>query len=172
MTQLEAATIKQRAAEAEQGCNVKFPPGTASTAVARARCLNDAQTITRPYWTQPDLIGSFMATRLAIAERFQKGQITAAQANEEVANKWSQITTETQRRSLANRSVAAQEDAAIAAASLADGVGRTVQSSSTPPPAPSYAPPPGGWQPSSNTASCAEGYRCAGRTQQADGTWR
>ena len=76
--QAQRATLKQQAEAAVQECDAKFPKGAAPTAVARAQCLNDAMTITRPIWTYPDLINSFMATRMAVAERLQKGQITAA----------------------------------------------------------------------------------------------
>jgi hypothetical protein len=99
-----------RIARAE--CDTKFPKGIVATAVPRVQCLNDAMAIMRPTSRNPDLLDSFMASRLAVAERIQKGQITMAQGGEEIANKWSQVVAEDQRRTLANRSVRAQETAA------------------------------------------------------------
>lgn len=66
---------------------------------------------------------------------------------------------------------ARQQAANAVAAGLAAGVDRAGQVYSSPPQQ-TYSPPQSAWRPSSNTASCAEGYRCDGRTQQADGTWR
>jgi hypothetical protein len=52
---------------------------------------------------------------MAIAEQYEKGQLTLAQANEAIATSKSEIIAEEQRRGLANRSVAAQEGMADAA---------------------------------------------------------
>jgi hypothetical protein len=111
--QAQRAALNQQAQAAIQECDTKFPKGATPTAIARAQCLNDATEITRPVWGgSADLVNVFMTSRLAAAERFQKGQITFAQYSEEVATKWSQLVSEEQRRNLANRSVAAQETAA------------------------------------------------------------
>jgi len=67
---------------------------------------------------------------------------------------------------------ARRQAADAVAAGLAEGLDRAGQVYSSPP-QPTYSPPSSSaWRPSSSTASCAEGYRCDGRTQQADGTWR
>lgn len=105
----ERAALKEQASAAAQECQAKFPPGVVTTAIARAQCVNDAVAITRPAWNYPDLLNSFMATRMAVAERIQKGQITVAQGNEQIANKWSEVVAEEQRRNLASRSVTAEE---------------------------------------------------------------
>jgi hypothetical protein len=104
----------ERAAKAQsdaaaQECQSKFPQIISATVVAHAKCLNEAAAIARPAWSYPDLLDSFLATRMALAERVQKGQITIAQGTEELANKKSEIVAEEQRRNLANRSVTAQE---------------------------------------------------------------
>jgi hypothetical protein len=106
------AALQEQSKAAVQECDTKFPKGIVATAVPRVQCLNDAMAITRPTSRNPDLLDSFMASRLAIAERIQKAQITMAQGGEEIANKWSQVVAEDQRRTLANRSVRAQETAA------------------------------------------------------------
>jgi hypothetical protein len=127
--QAQKAALKEQSAAAVQECDAKFQKGAVPTAVARAQCLNDAMEIMRPLWGgSADLVSVFMTGRLAAAERFQKGQITFAQYSEEVANKWSQVVTEEQRRNLANRSVAAQETAAqnIGGPTSCTRVGNTV----------------------------------------------
>jgi hypothetical protein len=50
-----------------------------------------------------------------VTERVQNGQMTIAQANEAIAQKFSELNAEEQRRLLASRSVGAQESAAAAA---------------------------------------------------------
>lgn len=110
--QSERAALKEQANSAVQACQAKFPQITVPTVVAHAKCLNDAAAITRPAWNYPDLLDSFLATRTVAAERVQKGQITIAQGSEEVANKWSEVVAEEQRRNLANRAATAEEVAA------------------------------------------------------------
>src|SRR5260370_23041520 len=85
--------------------------------MARAKCQADALAIMRTIMTYPDILDLFIASRLATAERVQNGQITIAQGNELIAAKQSELVAEEQRRTLANRSVIAQEG--IATASLA-----------------------------------------------------
>jgi hypothetical protein len=122
------AALQEQSKAAMQECDAKFPKGVVATVVPRIQCLNDAMAIVRPTSRNPDLLESFMASRSAIAERIQKGQITMAQGNEEIANKWSQVVAEDQRRALANRSVSAQETAAqnIGGPTSCTRVGNTV----------------------------------------------
>jgi hypothetical protein len=108
--------LKQQSDAAFQDCNTQFPPGKVATAVARAQCTNNALSILRPILPYPDLWDVYMASHIVIAERVQKGQISIAEANEVLAQKRSDLAPEEQRRLLANRSVAAQEN--IASASL------------------------------------------------------
>jgi hypothetical protein len=78
----------------------------------------------------PDLWDVYIASRIVIAERVQKGQISIAEGDEAFAQKRSDLAAEEQRRLLANRSVAAQEN--IASASLqAAGPRSCIQASNT-----------------------------------------
>jgi hypothetical protein len=109
----QSAALKEQSQAAVQECEAKYPKGSPATAVVRAQCMNDAMAITRPLWgTSTDLVNGWMAHRVVVAEKLQKGQITVAQANEEMANSWTQVVDQEQRRNLANRSVTAQETAA------------------------------------------------------------
>ena len=112
--QERAATLNAQSEAAAQACDTTVPAGNPKTAVARARCQMDAYEIRRPIMRYPDLMDSFIATRMSIAEQVQNGQITIARANEIMANKMSETVSEEQRRNLANRAVAAQESAAAA----------------------------------------------------------
>lgn len=114
--ELEAkrAALQEQNAAAVQICDSKFPKGETKTAIVRAQCMNEAAEILRPTMPFPDLLDVFMTSRMAIAERVQKGQMTIAQANEEITARRSQLVAEEQRRMLANRSVAAQETSAQA----------------------------------------------------------
>jgi hypothetical protein len=98
-------------------CELTYPAGNVKTAVARTKCQADAIAITRPISPYPDLLDLLIASRMAVAERVQSGQLTIAQANELIATKHSELVAEQGRRTLANRSVVAQEG--IASASLA-----------------------------------------------------
>ena len=124
------AALKQQSDAAAQDCNTEFPPGKVPTAVARAQCINNALSILRPIVPYPDLWDVYMASHIAVAERVQKGQMSIAEANEVLAQKRSELVAEEQRRLLANRSVAAQEN--IASASLqAAGPHSCIQASNT-----------------------------------------
>jgi hypothetical protein len=109
--------LKAKSHEAGEQCNVLWPAGNPKTAISRAKCQGEALAIIRPIAPYPDVLDLFIASRIAIAERLQNGQMTVAQANEAIAAKRSELVAEEQRRQLARRSVAAQED--VAAASLA-----------------------------------------------------
>jgi hypothetical protein len=113
--QREELTARSQAATAQ--CDLTYPAGNVKTAVARAKCQTEAFAILRPIMPYPDLMDLLIASRIAIAERVQKGQLTIAQANELMAARRSELVAEEQRRNLANRAVIAQEN--IASASLA-----------------------------------------------------
>jgi hypothetical protein len=115
--QAQMEGLKAKAVAAYQQCDLTYPPGNAKAAVARAKCQNDAFAIIRPIMPYQDLIDLLSASRIAIAERVQNGELTIAQANELIATKQSELVAEEQRRNLANRAVLAQEG--VAAASLA-----------------------------------------------------
>jgi hypothetical protein len=107
-------TLNAQARTASKACDSTFPAGNPKTAVARAKCQVDALAIRRPIVKHPDLMDSFIATRMSVAEQVQNGRLTVAQANEILANKNSEVVSEEQRRNLAQRSVAAQESVAAA----------------------------------------------------------
>jgi len=113
--QEKIAALRQQSADAMNNCNQQYPPGLAKTAMARAQCVNAAMAILQPTLPYPDLLQTWMADHVAIAEEVQTGKITIAQANAALAEKWSAMVAEEQRRTLANRSVAAQEQSAAAA---------------------------------------------------------
>jgi hypothetical protein len=82
---------------AENACEVSYPADNPKTAVARAKCLNDAEEIGRSVFPYPDLFESAAATRLALAEQVQNGKLTVIQANELLANKATELVTEANR---------------------------------------------------------------------------
>jgi hypothetical protein len=117
--QEKIAALRQQSAAAMQECNTQWPPGNPKTAVARAQCVNSAMAILQPTMPYPDLLQVWMANHLARAEQVQSGRVTMAQANAALTEKWSALISEEQKRTLANRSVAAQEQTASAAQSSA-----------------------------------------------------
>ena len=74
--------------------------------------MNAAFAILQPTLPYPDLLQTWMAEHLAIAEQIQTAHMTLAQGNAVITQKWSDMVAEEQRRQLANRSIAAQEEAA------------------------------------------------------------
>lgn len=82
--------------------------------MVRADCMNRAARILAPILPYPDLLELQLAANASIAERVQSGQMTIAQGNEAIAQKFAELNTEEQRRLLADRSVNAQESAAAA----------------------------------------------------------
>lgn len=95
-------------------CNNQFPKQQ-NTAVARAHCIAEATAPWRPLVPFPDLFDQDVANRNLLAERWQTGKITQAEYEAQFYQMHSQIVAEEQRRSLAGRSVNAQETAAAAA---------------------------------------------------------
>jgi hypothetical protein len=109
--------VNARVQAAADRCEYAYPEINAKTAVPRATCKAEALAVLRPMMPYPDLLDSFNASRIAIAERVQKGQLTVAQASELIAAKNAELASEEQRRNLANKAVIAQGN--VAAASLA-----------------------------------------------------
>lgn len=112
--QQQVGDARNRAAAGLQECEAKHPPATPKIAVRRAECINQALALLRPTIPYPDLLDVFMASHMSIAERYQNGQLTFAQANEMIAQKRSEITAEEHRRVSLDRAVAAQQQAASA----------------------------------------------------------
>lgn len=85
-----------------------------SDAVARAKCFNTADEILKPFNRYPDLLNLRIAKRNELAERQAAGKITRAQLVLEGSQLDSQLASEAQRRSNADQSVEAQQQAAWA----------------------------------------------------------
>jgi len=79
--------------------------------------LRRALAIRLPIFTpDEDLLQAYIADRTVIAEQIQSGKMTIAEGNALITQKWSAVVSEKQRREMARQSVAAQQDAARAAA--------------------------------------------------------
>jgi hypothetical protein len=92
-------------------CNGKYATGVRSVAVIRAQCHNNALSVMHPIYPFPDLLDSYAADRLGLAEKYQSGQMSLVQANNGLNASRSQMVAEEQRRLTVNRSVRAEEAA-------------------------------------------------------------
>jgi hypothetical protein len=108
---LAAQAEVKRASEA---CITRFSESN-QDAIPRAKCLNDADAAYGPTTRFPDLVSLRMAKRMELAEKQSTGKITRPQAVLEMAQLNSAGVAEEQRRTNANQSVAAQQQAATAA---------------------------------------------------------
>lgn len=100
---------KRNASDGIAACRAQTWPN----AVARAKCINEAETPIRgALRTGQDLFDLRQATRLVLAEKIDRKEMTEAEANLEFAKATSQLVSADNQRSLATRSVAAQERAA------------------------------------------------------------
>lgn len=79
-------------------CHQQFPSLERSTAVERVKCENAAYDIMRPTLGHSDLFALHHTSAVVIAERFQNGQITQAEAEQQLAFMRSQIVSEAERR--------------------------------------------------------------------------
>jgi hypothetical protein len=104
--------LNAQSAAASQACDVSVPAGNQKTAVMRAKCQVDAVAIRRPIVTYPDLLDSYLAARMAVAEQVQAGKLTVAKGSEVIAHKISELVAEEKRRNIANRSASTQETVA------------------------------------------------------------
>jgi hypothetical protein len=107
------AANQQHAADNAQ-CYATFSESD-KEAVARAKCLADADRKALPTRSHPDLSTLLTAKRTELAERQAAGKITRAQAVFEFGQLKAQVISEEQQRDNSNRSVAAQQQAATAA---------------------------------------------------------
>jgi hypothetical protein len=88
---------------ASADCDARFPANNIKLAVARMQCFNNAleseheKTPGYPV-ADGDLLASFLAYRMAIAEQIQHGKITVLQGKALAAEKWSQMLSEDERR--------------------------------------------------------------------------
>ncbi len=109
---------------ASADCDARFPASNIKVAVARMQCFNNAleseSEKTPGYPTADrDLLASFLAYRMAIAEQIQHGKITVLQGKALAAEKWSQMLSEDERRANERQAVQAQQAAIQARAAQA-----------------------------------------------------
>lgn len=118
-------------------CNAKFPAGNPKIQVARMRCLNDALAIQMPiFGPYQDLMQTWMAARMAVAEQIQNRKMTIAEGDAIIAEKWSQVVSESERRQNATQSVIAQQGAAAAQQSAAAAANTAARAAPIFPPIP------------------------------------
>jgi hypothetical protein len=119
--QQRTANLKQQFDAAMNDCRARFPTDDPKTVVAKMQCVNQAYAIELPaLGSNVDLAQNFMTYRMSVAEQYQNGQITHAQAATMLADKWSQLISEAQRRNAINQTAAAQQRAADATQAAAD----------------------------------------------------
>lgn len=96
---------------AKQECLKKFPTEQQKTAIARTKCLNNAAMITRSleYEGLRDVFDLRLASKAVIAEKWQRGQITQAEASLELAKVETGINEQLQQRELSIRTIETQE---------------------------------------------------------------
>ena len=136
---------------ASADCDARFPASNIKVAVARMQCFNDALESGTLGYVNQDLLASFMAYRMAIAEQIQYGKITVLQGKALAAEKWSQILSEAERRGNETQAVQAQREAIRAQAAQAAEANRQAmyrqmvvtgaQLMQGPPPSPSAGTP-------------------------------
>jgi hypothetical protein len=110
-----SAQLIQQSKTAMAACDTQFPAGDPKTAVARRKCINDGFAIRLPtFGPDQDLVRGVLTDSMVIAQKVQNGQMTIAEGNAAIAEKWSQAVTESQRRAHSKDSVLAQQSAAAA----------------------------------------------------------
>jgi hypothetical protein len=111
-----AAAVQQHNTDIA-ACRAEFSESK-KDAVARARCMNEADQKYIPTTKYPDLGYLIIAKRTELAERQAAGKITHAQMALEFQQQMTQIVSEEQRRNNANAAVDAQRQANNTAAAL------------------------------------------------------
>jgi hypothetical protein len=94
-------------------CHQRFPTFERTTAVERVRCENAAFDIMRSSLGNGDLFDLHHTSAVVIAERFQNGQITQAEAEQQLASLRSNIVSEADRRDTSGRAANAASNAAL-----------------------------------------------------------
>jgi hypothetical protein len=94
-------------------CHAEFPTLERGMAVQRVKCENAALDIMRSSLGHDDLFNLHHATALLIAERFQNGAITAAEAEQQIALLRSQIVSEADRRDEGEKASRSASSAAL-----------------------------------------------------------
>jgi hypothetical protein len=78
-------------------CRRKYP-AERKTIVDRAKCLNAALQRLVPYDPYPDITQVFRAYTVVVAEQFRDGKLSESEANMKIAEKRTQLASESQRR--------------------------------------------------------------------------
>jgi hypothetical protein len=99
--------------EAIGRCHAQYPTFERSTAVARVKCENSAFDLMRPALGNDDLFVLHHTSAVVIAERYQNGQLTEAEAQQQLAALRSQIINEADRRDSNNQAARAASSAAL-----------------------------------------------------------
>ena len=103
-----------------QDCETKFPTSPRHNHVAQARCVAEfKERVVMPQADAPDLIAKQNATSLVVAEKQDKGAISDAEANQQLADAKSAAISELSRRRVAGAQTQAQIASAQAAQSQA-----------------------------------------------------
>lgn len=91
-----------------------------------ARCINEAERLIGTVYHHPDLLNLRMASRLAIAERQDRGELTQAQADLEFAKLGAEITSQEQGRNNSAQMAAAASAMATPRMTTCNRYGNTV----------------------------------------------
>jgi hypothetical protein len=109
------AQLIEQSKTAMAACDAQFPAGDPKIAVARRKCVNGGFSIRLPtFGPDQDLVRAFLADSLVIAQKIQDGQMTIAEGNAAMAQRWTQAVAESQKRANTKDSVLAQQSAAAA----------------------------------------------------------
>jgi hypothetical protein len=105
-----------------QDCETKFPTAPRRNHLAQARCVVEfKERVIMPQDQFPDLIAKLNATSLVVAEKQDKGAISDAEANQQLADAKSAAISELLQR----RAAGAQTQAQIASAQAAQSQAMT-----------------------------------------------
>ena len=74
-------TYLAHALDVLRDCNEEYTKGIPGKAILRAQCQNRALDILRPRYPFPDLLDAFQGSRMSIAEKFGRKQLSADQAS-------------------------------------------------------------------------------------------
>lgn len=103
-----------------QDCEARFPTSPRHNHVAQAKCVADfKERVVMPQADYPDLIAKQNATSLVIAEKQDKGTISDAEANRQIADARTSAISEQLRRKADGAQTQAQMASAQAARSQA-----------------------------------------------------
>lgn len=96
--QRKSSSSLARGLEIIRGCNQEYAKGDRSKAVIRMLCYDRALDPIRSSYPFGDLLDKFLADRRSIAERYRRGQLTSARADEELLAQRNEMIVQEQRR--------------------------------------------------------------------------